>query len=190
MPMPMQAGEDVAPGRERLEQAERRGAGVVRHAVGDERHGQAEHPADAEAGEEPVDAEITEARGEGAQPGAQRVDAGRRCSGCAPGRSGRRARRRSGRRRPSPRGRRRSCRSRIRRPGPCRRPVFHRAVAREVEELLVEAVEEPGQRGDVEDEPVFAGEGAPPGRAAARARRPVMAVNAHNFTGTPWAADA
>ena len=64
-----ESGADVADTGEGLQQAEGGSAGSVGNGVGDECDRQTEDAADAHAGEETVDAEIKEARGERAQTG-------------------------------------------------------------------------------------------------------------------------
>ena len=153
---------EISPGRQRLQQPKRRRAAAVGQRIGDERDRKAEDAADPEAGGEAVDAKIDEAGGERAEPRAERVqqDADRQHPRAAVTIAERAEDQAADGPRDQEHGRR------VRAVFQCELrvgdQVLHGGVARQVEDLQVEAIERPGKRSAGEDEPLFASQALPP----------------------------
>jgi hypothetical protein len=159
------AGGDVAHGGERLEEAERLGPRVVGQRIRDERDGQTEDTADAEAGDRPENHELRDVLRKGREPRAQRVneDGERERLGAtdpiadrAEDQAAQRPARDEDALRPA------AELLQHERIGAGRGEGLDGVVPRQNEELLVKAVEEPRKRGDGKDEPVVARQRAIP----------------------------
>lgn len=153
---------DVANGREGLKGSERTGSGAFGEAVRDERDGETEYAADAESGDEAVDGKVHPAFGERGETGADGVkeDGEGEGAGASDAVTDGAEDEATG----GPAGDE---------DGGCvaaelfgvefgGKKGLHGALACEEEELLVEAVEQPGEGSHSEDEPMVTGEVAPP----------------------------
>ena len=144
-----------------MQQAQRGGAGLFGHGVGDKCNGETEDTPDTQTGEKAVDAEIdkpSRKRAEAGEDGVEQDGNREKARAAIAVTEGAKRQAADGPADQEDRGRVRAVLS-----GLLRDELFHRRVAGEVEELLVKAVEKPGKGGDAKNEPMVAIEQTPPG---------------------------
>ena len=163
-----QRPDDVAEGGKRLQRAERDGPHAPWNALSDERRGRAEHSADAKSDQEPIDGEVDPAGRKSREAGESRIDEERRHHRlhASPAVAHHPEENAAGSPAENHRGGRvgadRAHRVSRRRDA---KELAHRRLARQNEQPLVHAVEQPAGRRDDDDEPVSPRDGVVDSRA-------------------------